>query len=433
MNPQMNNNKNLNRKSTEDRVHGFSVVFSFRRPEKQNENELQAHTIRKRINLSSLNKRRMFFVENNNLHSLPSHCTGVLVAYSPSGKRITTEKDVMDHHHWFLGTIIFHTYDITYIAPTEVRKDFYNKDTQNWSSDNKVEYNIKMERAVLLRRGEFKLRYINVVEYKQNQGYDFIEACLHGPDTVPRTVEMKRLMQEKRSSFKCLLPEGSLAVPSRYVQRSPLLDILYRYKGGKPNVTSRNKIKRRTTAAVGTHIVEIEGPIATLREGIDKTCLLVPLLTNNNSSSHNDSHVQQYVYLPKKTHKCLSANRPQESNEMNQKLLMYSQKVVDLRKYDLENYPNGLLFLYRPNDSLSKQTIVKEWETTEPLEHWQFNGTVMSHWIRNPNIYTVKRAHVDVMESVFGHKGFSRSSVDSIGINIYTGMKSSPRVIPCPV
>jgi hypothetical protein len=102
MNVQNNNNINKpNRKHTEDRVNGFSVVFSFRRPEKRNElnakNELQAHTIRQRISLSLLNKRRMFFVENNNLHSLPSHCTGVLVAYSLSGKRITTEKDVLDH------------------------------------------------------------------------------------------------------------------------------------------------------------------------------------------------------------------------------------------------------------------------------------------------------------------------------------------------
>jgi hypothetical protein len=134
----------------------------------------------------------MFFVENNNLHPLPSHCTGV--AYSPSRKRITMENDVLDHHHWFLGTIIFHTYDIvTYIAPTEVRKDCYNKDAQSWISDNNVlEYNIKFKQSVLLRQGEFKLHYINVVEYKQNQGYDCIKASLHGPDTAPRTAEMKR-------------------------------------------------------------------------------------------------------------------------------------------------------------------------------------------------------------------------------------------------
>jgi hypothetical protein len=56
MNVQNNNNNNPNRKHTEDRVNGFSVVFSFRRPEKQNDcnakNELQAHTIRQRISLS---------------------------------------------------------------------------------------------------------------------------------------------------------------------------------------------------------------------------------------------------------------------------------------------------------------------------------------------------------------------------------------------
>jgi hypothetical protein len=441
MNVQNNNNNNPNRKHTEDRVNGFSVVFSFRSPTKrQNDcnarNELQAHTIRQRISLSLLTKERMFFVENNNLHSLPTHCTGVLVAYSLSGKRITTEKDVLDHHHWFLGTIIFHTYDITSIAPTEVCEDYYNKDTQSWVMENNVEYNINIEQAVLLRRGEFKLRFVNVVQYKQsNQSHDYIEACLHGPDTVPRTAEMKRLMQEKKPSFRCLLPEGSLDVPSRYVPKCPLLDILYRHKRGQPNGTSRNKIKRRSTAAVGTHIVEIEGPIATLRDGIDKTCLLVPLVENDNSyvQGCNDPHIQRYVYLPKKTHKGISSNDPQELNEMNQKLLMSSQRVVDLRKYDLENYPNGLLFLYRPNEKLIKQTIVKEWETTEPLEHWQLNGTVMSHWIQNPNIYTITRDQVDVMESVFGNKGFSRSSVDSIGIYIYTGMKSSPRVIPSPV
>jgi hypothetical protein len=131
--------------------------------------------------------------------------------------------------------------------------------------------------------------------------------------------------------------------------------------------------------------------------------------------------------------KCLSSNIPKELKEINQKLKMSSQTVVDLRKYDLENYPNGLLFLYRPNDKLIEQTVVKEWDTTEPMEHWQFNGTVMSHWIHNPHIYTVTQDHIDVMESVFGQKGFSRSGVDSIGLNIYTGTKSSPRVIPSPL
>ena len=109
-------------------------------------------------------------------------------------------------------------------------------------------------------------------------------------------------MQEIRSTISTsLLPEGNTAVPSRYVGRSALLDILYGYKGGKPNITSRNKVKRKTIAAVGTHV------------------------------------------------------------------------------------------------------------------------------------YSLKQSHLDVMESVFGQKGFSRNSVDSIGINIYTGMKSSPRVIPNPL
>jgi hypothetical protein len=241
-------------------------------------------------------------------------------------------------------------------------------------------------------------------------------------------------MQEIRSTISTsLLPEGNAAVPSRYVGRSALLDILYGYKGGKPNITSRNKVKRKTIAAVGTHVVEIEGPVTSLRDGVDKNCLLVPLYLNSSLDKESDSHVERYVYLPRNKYNSMVSTHPIETLNMNDMLTHLSDKVIDLRKYDLDKYPNGLLFLYRPNNSLRNQTIVKEWDTTEVLEHWQFNGTVMSHWIHNPNVYSIKQSHVDVMESVFGHKGFSRSSVDSIGINIYTGTKSSPRVIPNPL
>jgi hypothetical protein len=37
------------------------------------------------------------------------------------------------------------------------------------------------------------------------------------------------------------------------------------------------------------------------------------------------------------------------------------------------------------------------------------------------------------MENVYGHRGFNRISIDSTGINIYTGIKSSLKVIPNPV
>jgi hypothetical protein len=199
MNRQNNNRSNPNPEpSIEDRVNGFSVVFSLHRPEKQHSgnkrNKLKAYTIRNRIQLSSLNTRRIFFVENNNLHSLPSHCTGVLVAYSPCGKRIMREKDVTDHHEWFLGTIVFHSYEVTSIAPTEVSYEFYNDESQSWSIEDNISYNVNAEGAIIsFKHGEFQLRYLNAVRPQQNQGYGFIQASLPGPDdTLPRSIEMKK-------------------------------------------------------------------------------------------------------------------------------------------------------------------------------------------------------------------------------------------------
>ena len=233
-----------------DCVSGYSVVFSIRHPDKQNgnvKNKLQVHITRRRIKITSLNPRRVFFVENNNVHSLPTHCTGVLVAFSPHVKRISNEYDIVEHHNWFLGTIIFHCYEKTVIAPTEIKLDYF-KELNDSKCQKNIEYDIKVDRAVLFNTGEFKLRYLNAVQHLTLSGYPFIHASVHGPDSVPRTSSMKKLIQEHRSSVHCLLPEGISVIPTSHIRKSALLDILNRYKGGIHNVAQRNNTKRRTTS-----------------------------------------------------------------------------------------------------------------------------------------------------------------------------------------
>ena len=110
---------------------------------------------------------------------------------------------------------------------------------------------------MILNTGQFKLRYLNVVQQMTLSGHPFISASVHGPDSVPRTTSMKKLIQEHRSSLNCLLPDGILVVPTSYIRKSSLLDILHRYKGGIHNVAQRNNTKRRTMAIAG----EIEGPL----------------------------------------------------------------------------------------------------------------------------------------------------------------------------
>jgi hypothetical protein len=67
------------------------------------------------------------------------------------------------------------------------------------------------------------------------------------------------------------------------------------------------------------------------------------------------------------------------------------------------------------------------------MEHWQFDGTVMSHWTVSKNTLGVTRRMLNIVKDVFGGSGFNRKSVKSIGINIYTGEKSSSQAVPNPV
>jgi len=412
---------------SEDPVKGFSIVFSIRHPLKQKgelKNNLQAHTTRQRIQVSSLNsRRRFFFVENNNLHCLPSHCTGILVAYSPYANQITKEKDVVQKHQWFLGTIIYHSFEVTSIAPTEIdHKDF--EKLVDSKGDNHINFDIKVDCAVTFSNGHFKLRFLNIIRQgKDSSPYPFICASLNGPDSVPRSASMKKIVQDFVSCRKSmLLPNGISVVPSNYVRKSCLLEILHAY-----NAAQRKKIKRRTMAQPGTHVVEIEGHIMQLRKGVDGNYLLVPIVDINNKAT------QRYCYVTKDTHKCLSSEDTYKLTTLNEKLLRVSKKVVDLIKYDVNDFLNGLIFVFRHNQNIKELSIVREWDTSEPMEHWQFNGTVLSHWIVSQKTYSITMDHLKVMESVYGHKGFNRSSVDSIGINIYTGIKSSPRAIANPL
>jgi hypothetical protein len=146
-----------------DCVSGYSVVFSIRHADKQKgylKIKLQAHITQRRIKRTSLNPRRIFFVENNNVHSLPTHCTGVLVAFSPHIKRISNNYDIFEHHNWFLGTVILHSYEKTVIAPTEI-KEVYFKELHLSNVYNYIKYDIKVDRAVILNTGTGKFNTAN--------------------------------------------------------------------------------------------------------------------------------------------------------------------------------------------------------------------------------------------------------------------------------
>jgi hypothetical protein len=245
-----------------------------------------------------------------------------------------------------------HRYEKAVIAPTEI-KEVYFKELHLSNAHNYIKYDIKVDRAVMLNTGKFKLRYLNVVQRMTLSGYPFISASVHGPDSVPRTSSMKKLIQEHRSSVNCLLPEGTSVVPTSYIGNSALLDILHRYKGGIHNVAQRNNTQRRTIAVAGSHVVEIEGSLLSLHDGVD-SCLLVPLVDIDLIKSRKETHLQKYSYMPKDLglYTSLAPGGPRNISKINKKLTWASQKIVNLNKYHLTHFPKWVTFFVRTLDSV---------------------------------------------------------------------------------
>lgn len=68
---------------------------------------------------NSNNNRRIFFVDNTNLHSVPRNCTGILVAFCCSYVANGSE----ERYKWRLGIILLHTIERTIIFETSAMKE----------------------------------------------------------------------------------------------------------------------------------------------------------------------------------------------------------------------------------------------------------------------------------------------------------------------
>lgn len=424
----------------EGKVNGSSIVFSLRHPMKwdeKNKNLLVSHIITDRVpKARALScKKKLFFVENTNLHNLPSRCTGVLVAYSPHHQKAS--KLEITQLRWFLGTVISHTYDKTVIAPTNVNPESFGRDmtiVDDEKSLSSTHYQINTECPVVFNTFQFHIRYLNAVTHKNDSDECYhISTSILGPDRVPISASI-RIAAKKFQESNPLLPDGILTIAINKVIRSHgLLGVLYQYKKGMRDSCSSKKFSRNTMAQIGTHVVEIEGPTEKLRDGLDPSSLVIPLLEEDDITSSSCPKLHKYVYVPRAVYKQLAKGGRRNANHLNKELKDISGTELTLTKFDLNTYPNGLIFVFRQSDEYRVPTIVREFKTTTIMEHCQFNGTVMSHWTVSQNTYTISKKIITIMEDVFGGNGFNRKSVNSIGINVYIGEKSSSRAVANPL
>jgi hypothetical protein len=105
-------------------------------------------------------------------------------------------------------------------------------------------------------------------------------------------------------------------------------------------------------AVAGSHVVEIEGSLLSLHDGVDSDCLLVPLVDIDLIKSQKETHLQKYSYMPKDLYTSLASGGPRNISKMNKKLTWASRKIVNLSQISFDSLSKWITFCVRTLDSV---------------------------------------------------------------------------------
>ena len=400
-------------------VSGSSMLFKFNVNDMARcRSSLCAIHMSARVPINCLGEHHhQYFIQNNNVHKVPANCTGLLIAYS-----------TMPGVRWKLGILLFQNDKVNVIYRIEVMSTL-PPDLNNYSFEQ-----TKVKEISINEFPYHQIIYLNRVSACRTTPNGFIKCdTTNGPDIVNVNVHSKNKLIKRllliKTKHRSLLPHPAVSLATTILEVDGLLAVL--------NDTRRKK-KKKTMAAVGASVVEVEGPRNLLQHNSLKNKFLVPINWNEESCT-----AKYAIINSKADYKKIAQWDYQTPSKFEEATRILNSKYagdqikepVAMKYYDTRDHPNGLIFLYRQNDNLQEMTVVKTWTTQKPTEHEEFDGLVLSHWHKvTDGAYAMTPDVVDLSLRVFGSTGFGDrgGAVASKGLNVYVGMKRSYRAIGTP-
>ena len=131
-------------------------------------------------------------------------------------------------------------------------------------------------------------------------------------------------------------------------------------------------------------------------------------------------------------------NEIHDIHSFNQYVSQGTNQTIETECYDLERYPDGLIFCFKENEAASEMVIKKEYVLDQNMQHneifQRFGGIVVSEWFQHENMLKVDQEAVKLMHTVYGEKGFGdRSCAKCLGTNIYNGQRNTEATVGNPL
>lgn len=298
-----------------------------------------------------------------------------------------------------------------------------------------------------------EIYYLNL--YRANGSFCDQSGCLkcspNGPDIhkITSIRSIKNFLKDQLRKTKPIIPSTSISI-NETVNSSSLLSSFLRLPNDKSKADASTKIMDNT----GATLVIIEGSVDSLQNMSNfkykhklwkgkhqfKKPYLIPNCSDSLSSIDRATYTQRF-HLHKKGNPLTPENGFSCHIDDFDELISSDSDYVSERYttcYNLEHFPNGLIFAFRRNDNLEKSEIVEEIVLKLPLqpnEIFQYHDAiVISQWYLNTTFHHVSQEAVNIVHNVYGQSGFgNRSCASCMGTNVYRGDRQSTALIGNPL
>lgn len=411
---------------------GHSIIFS---QITGDTSQLDCTIIHRKTTINELPKNvPNHFIVNTNLHSLTPNCCGALIAYAPIGCKSTNVEKKEMKLRWQLGILCYHSLKHTVVVSTYLYHDHNTGGSAYYLRNNSFSHFDNYKNKV-------SIKYLNHLSTLTNtvNGDNVIHMKIEGPDIIvkfPFTSTQKKMYKNlcKEKIIKHPATKTMVSLCNNHSIPTAQLNTLFLSQ------VSSNFNEKNTICYDGCTIINITSPKESLVSCRDSKLFMLPLDVFN-KDGFDSLQEMTYVFLTKHALNVLLSFESLSSKEYVKYLQDNKQgdnirlKIIDPKKMNSK----GVLLHYIESQethlNISPTYNFSVSTASQALEHCQYAGTILSHWytVPDPNTISITQEHIELMHEVYGCTGFgSRSSISSIGFNVYTGIKNNSRAIANP-
>ncbi len=352
------------------------------------------------------------FIDNVNLHKLPSHGFGSLVAISQNRFHKCTNDSISTTIKWEIAVLLHLDIRKTITCPCSF-------------VDRVIKIHFKKMRDYHYFQSPFQIRYLNQIgDWSTASDDGYIECNVHGPDIVLQKAGLSsNIFQGLKTKKQSLKPIFKTESP-QYTERN-IENVSRKHPNSfmslKASSTGRSR-KYKTTSTMSSRTYNVNLNTVDNFQEIELHGFLFPIISR--------PFMGEFAILSEEDAKILIYKGSISTTNYSQFLKSRMKHKLCTRNIDVDE--NGIVI--EVENSKDREELEIEASIDSMVEPFERDALLHAQWTFQSDSFKVLNWDVfeELFQVVYGDFKFERSCSSCFGLNTYLGKKTAYYVRPSP-